>query len=385
MKLLLIGERKRMTKQRNSNMELLRILAMLMIVAFHIYFHCIRVQLIDLNSIALLNNGLFNTPDFYKKLLLLVTVAQWGQIGNVIFIIVSGYFMVSRGGFIDLTKISKKLLFQQAFAAVVLVLGSTIVFVMSDGIFVNLVDINLFNNMSWYVGYYFLIIVFAGLFLNKFIEKLNKKQYIKFLLILFAFTQFYWIGELINSLSDRLLVFCTGVFLYSLGGYIQKYNPFSNIRTAVIVGGIILVYILIYISSYNITESDIQTYFRNGSVGPFIQNIQGVKDNYFVPISIGVAIFELFRRMPSFNSKLINVLGKSTFMVYLWHDNDFVHSFWNNQDWITILYNQPILFLLKLFGWTILTFLAGVLIYLLYVGFTKILKLYGLRILCYRK
>lgn len=33
--------------KRNSNIELLRIIAMLMIIAFHIEYHCINIQLAD--------------------------------------------------------------------------------------------------------------------------------------------------------------------------------------------------------------------------------------------------------------------------------------------------------------------------------------------------
>ena len=51
-------------KKRNSNMELLRIVAMLMIVAFHIFRHCINIQLTDANSIAALGNGWYSYPAF---------------------------------------------------------------------------------------------------------------------------------------------------------------------------------------------------------------------------------------------------------------------------------------------------------------------------------
>ena len=57
-------------KKRNSNFELLRIIAMLMIVIFHIVVHSVDYQLTDTSSMALMNNGLFNHPIFYKKLLL---------------------------------------------------------------------------------------------------------------------------------------------------------------------------------------------------------------------------------------------------------------------------------------------------------------------------
>lgn len=80
-------------KTRSSNIELLRILAMFMIIIFHISDHCVKVQLTDTASMLRMNNGLFCEPVFYKKLLLLSTFAPMGKIGNVIFITISGYFI----------------------------------------------------------------------------------------------------------------------------------------------------------------------------------------------------------------------------------------------------------------------------------------------------
>ena len=74
--------RETLKKERNSNIELLRIFAMLMIIADHIFIHGVNGQL---------NTKLFNTPYIYKKLLILVTIAPLGIIGNVIFMIISGF------------------------------------------------------------------------------------------------------------------------------------------------------------------------------------------------------------------------------------------------------------------------------------------------------
>lgn len=69
-------------KCRNSNMELLRICAMLMIIIFHMVRHCVNIQLTDGNSIARWGNGLFNYPAFYKKLLILVSIMPLGIIAK---------------------------------------------------------------------------------------------------------------------------------------------------------------------------------------------------------------------------------------------------------------------------------------------------------------
>lgn len=365
---MLAGKKGVMMKKRCSNIELLRIFAMLMIVVYHIWYHCVNVQLTSGG------NDYFNVPIFFKKLLILETVAPMGQVGNVIFIIISGYFMVAKEREIDVAGISKKLLFQQGFASVVLTIASALVFRIKKGIFINLIDINIFNQMFWYVGYYFAVVVFAKLFLNKYISRLSKKQYAKFLWVMFAIIQFSWIGGVLNSLASGILILGTGIFLYALGGYIYKYNPFAFLKTRSIIIIFFIVYILIYISFYNATETNIQVFYTNGDNELFKQNVLCFADNYFVPIILGNLIFELFRRIQISNSRFINYLGTSTFMVYLIHDNSFFYSLWNTQNWINILYNYPFRFILKLVSWTLMTFVIGVLVYSVYVFIEKSVK-----------
>ena len=53
-------------------MELLRICAMLMIVAYHIYIHCITCQLTELQSMGVC------APNFSKRLCILALIDSWG-------------------------------------------------------------------------------------------------------------------------------------------------------------------------------------------------------------------------------------------------------------------------------------------------------------------
>ena len=302
-------------KTRSSNIELLRILAMFMIIIFHISDHCVKVQLTDTASMLRMNNGLFCEPVFYKKLLLLSTFAPMGKIGNVIFITISGYFMVSKGNGINLAKISKKLLLQLGFAAVSLTL-----------------------------------------------------------IVLFAFIQFRWTGSMANSLANGLRTLLTGIFLYALGGFIHLYNPFGKIRTYCLYLIIAVSFLFIYISAYNVTQTNIQTYFLNESKDIFIQKIPSFSDYSIIPILVGLSLFEIFRRIHIPCSRMINFVGASTFMVYLLHDNAFAYSLWNTQDWITLLYEHPYIYLFKHLRWTAATFLIGILFYIIYLCLGKALS-----------
>ena len=353
-------------KQRRSNLELLRIVAMLMIIAFHIYWHCVSGQLTDPDSMERMGNGLFSEPLFYKKLLLLTVFSSFGRAANVVFMTLTGYFMVAKGREIRLIPIAKKLLLEQGYAAVLLLITSLLVFRRNPDSYTTLTEINLFNSMSWYVGYYFLVMLLARLCLNRYLEKLERKQYRLFLFALLCMTQFKWIIKLLNGVTGNLVILVTGVFLYSLGGYIRRYQPFARVRTWAIFGVIAGIYALLFLSTYAGVQDRIQDYYREASTDPFIQYIPNVGDNSIVAILLGLSLFELFRRIKMPCCRVINYLGGATFMIYLFHDNSFFYSLWDKQDWITLLGMHPIGFLLRYGAWTVRTFVYGFIAYLGY-------------------
>lgn len=359
--------------KRSSNMELLRIFAMLIIIAYHIFCHCVKIQLTDVQTMLDKGNGWFCSPGFSKRLIILALISPMGQIGNAVFIIISGYFMVHKGNDINLTKISKKLLLQLGFATIVLAIVSVIAYNKITEISVQLINFNSFNNSSWFVGYYFIVIILAKIFLNNFLLKLKKEEYTMFLFVMFAIVQFGWSKTVIANFAEGLEMVCIGIFLYALGGYIKKYDPFEKIRTWVIFAVIIGINLLICDNYYAMTANKILA-FDSQSGDTFIQSIPGYANYYFIPVALGIAIFELFRRMNIPNSKLINYLGASTFMVYLLHDNSFFYSLWDIQDWITLLHENVVQFVKAYTFWILGTFAAGVIIYTIFILGGKLLE-----------
>lgn len=188
---------------RRSNFELLRVVAMFMIVINHILTHCVIVQLTDSSLIEGLNNGWYNFPVFYKRLLLLATMNTFGETGNGIFLLISGYFVLQKGKNVNLIKISKKLLLQLGFAAILLVTGSFLVFRLTGGThYISLVNITTFNSMSWYVGYYFAVVLIATLFLNERLLTAGQHTFMVYLVVLFATTQFTWTAGVLEGIGS---------------------------------------------------------------------------------------------------------------------------------------------------------------------------------------
>lgn len=192
---------------------------MFMIILFHITCHCITVQLSNADTPMV---SYFTQPVFHKRLFLLDWLNTLGIISNAIFILISGYFMANRkGSEINLGRISKKLLLQLGFAALLLVCVPPLVHVVKPLSYMNMQGISIFNGMSWFVGYYFIVITCGALFFNTFLSKLDYEKYSAFLLILFALIQFSWSRGRIEALAAGLGTVLTGLLLYAIGGFIK--------------------------------------------------------------------------------------------------------------------------------------------------------------------
>lgn len=193
-------------------------------------------------------------------------------------------------------------------------------------------------------------------------------------MIIFCIIQFTWSRGLLDSLSSGLATLLTGVFLYSLGGEIRLYNPFDSIRTYVVIIIIIINEVIVCLSSYNITVTNIENYYRYAADQTFIQYIPLFENYSIVVIIVGVALFELFRRIEIPQNKILNFFGKATFMVYLIHDNTFFYSIWDTRDWITLLDNQTYIFIFDVLILTLKVFGIGVCAYSAYIGMKNIYK-----------
>ena len=363
--------------ERSSNFELLRIVAMFMIIMYHITLHCVTAQIQGGNGDIKIHSMLFTQPLFYKKMFLVEIIMTFGQISNAVFLLISGYFMVKKGKELNLGGIAGKLLLQMGFAAVLLVVLSTVLFkIDGQNHYYTLLHINFFNQMSWYAGYYFFVMLIASLFLNEWLQKCGRRKYLTFLAATFAIVEFGWTGDLLGGVSGELRVAVTGIFLYALGGYIRMYDPFERVRSfvfcfiPVVLGGVIL------LSVYNSTYTNIENFYFSGDPGSaYTQNYTFYGAYSIVCVLIAVCMFVMFQRIRVPQSKVLNFLGKSTFMIYLAHDNPFVRSIWGTKDWAADLYYTPWLYCLDLLKTAAITFLAGVGVYVMYLGVGKIGRL----------
>ncbi len=91
-------------KGRSSNFELLRIVAMLLIIMFHITVEAVVPAYKGTGVFMEYDSALFNYPKFYPQFLIVAFSKMFGMIGNHLFILISGYFLAARESGINLLK-----------------------------------------------------------------------------------------------------------------------------------------------------------------------------------------------------------------------------------------------------------------------------------------
>lgn len=276
---------------RQSNMELLRIIAMLMILVLHANYKSF---------------GAPTAADYAQAPVgeFLRTFAETLAIVGVdIFVMISGWFGIkpSLRGF-------GNFLFQVVFFysigfATVVALGIMPFSVSSLGAIFCLAD------NGWFVLAYIGLYAVAPL-LNMFIEKATREQVEKFLIWFFVIQCIWgWIGNSSFYLKGASTLSFIG--LYILAAYVRKYH-LETLRAVKIGGG----YIFLIISLSMAIAIAICQYL-NLPAGMFLL--------YSSPTVI-IAALALVWQFSQFNlgsNKLINFIAASAFSVYLLHDSIF--------------------------------------------------------------
>ena len=288
---------------RKSNFELLRILAMLMIVIFHIAKHGDIVGQYKYIPLSINKTWIY-------------ILRAFGKLGVNIFVLISGYFLISK----TKIKISRiiKLWLQIAFYCI----GIYLLFVILGKepfhirrFLVTLIPIA--SGEWWFATSYFILYLFSP-FINTFLTKLTKTNYKKLLI----FTTIIWCVIPTFIYTDmgcsNLLWF---IYLYSVAGYIKLYKDDMKVnkgKYVLIVLGMLLVSLSIClgVSYLRASHPSLDKYvFR-------MYEMQSIPE-----VVMALLIFLIFKDINIKNNKLINIISSTTFGIYLIHDHDFIRLF----------------------------------------------------------
>lgn len=291
-------------KKRQSNLELLRIVAMVMVVFHHFAVH--GGFTFDRTTLSI--------PRFWYNF-----ISMGGKAGVNIFILISGYFLVqNKSAKVSIRKVLKlwgQVFFYSAACCVIaLLLGEDVSMEQLATAFMPM------TRAAWKFASTYFVLYLIHPFLNHFLHSLEKSQYQRYLLMLLLLwcivpTLFYTRFE-----GNNLIWFVT---LYSLAGYYRLYGFNGCVAKHAGMIAIILA-ILTYGSSVVITLFGTRWAVFAGHIGFFFEA-------YSLPtLAISFSLFVAFSRTDVRYSKRINTVSSATFGVFLIHENAFVRPFlWN--------------------------------------------------------
>ena len=299
------------TKHSHTGIEVLRILAMLMIVSLH----------------YLGKGGILETTQLSTNYLLGSLIDSFCYVCVNCYVLISGYFLVKSSDF----KIEKacKLWLQ--------------IFFYSVGIFFllscfNIVPFSLKNMLKSFlpikVATYWFATAYMGLYLlfpylNKLIITLSKKDYQKLILILVGVFSVYSFGN-DTFHADKGYSPIWFIVLYFIGGYIRIFNPFDENKKILL--GYIFLSLFLFITRIVI--------YNIGSYLGLADKHEELFYAYNSPIVLlaSVALFLFFSNTVVSSLwliRLINFFAPLTFGVYLIHEHFLIRDLlWKN--WLNV-------------------------------------------------
>lgn len=305
-------------KVRESNIELLRILVMIGIVFCHIATKEIFVYS-------------YNTISINRLWIQFLTM--FGNVGNVCYILITGYFLIKKNNFEikHILKIWLQIFFYSFLISLLFYVcrrGSLIVVLKS------LMPISM--DFWWFASIYFVLYLLSP-YINKFLLSLNKKEYQSFLILILVLWSF--LPVFIPSLysANELIFF---IMIYIIGAYLGKYKENFVIKDNSFLKLSLLFLIILYLSA---VVMDL--------VGLKYQ-IFATKFNHFwymhqFPMLITcIFIFLGFKNLKIKNSKLINKIAATTFGIYLIHEHPLIKIRLN--DFLTNLHIENSIYLIPI-------------------------------------
>ena len=189
--------------QRNSNLELLRILSMLLIIIFHFNIHTTLVN----------NNGL--DPSTF---LMHAFSISWGETAVLVFIIITGYFMIRQS--LNKRKILMISLETVFYSVVITLIGTATGIIDFNGIYAIEMIFPIISTSYWFLTYYVVLLLLSP-YLNKILNAITKSQYILLMTLLIFLTICLRIIPVTSYIFGSYII--SFVLAYLIGGYFRLY------------------------------------------------------------------------------------------------------------------------------------------------------------------
>lgn len=283
-----------MVAKRSSNIELYRIIVMLLIVAHH----------------YVVNSGLLDTLNaepFATRPLFFYVFGMWGKIGINCFVLITGFFMChSTITFRKFIKLILEVVFYNIAIYIVFVLQNY----EEPSLISLLKKIWLFGKVADSFTTCFILFFLFIPFLNVLVLNLERKKHLWLIVLCLSI---YTIGGSMPKIKIVMNYLTWFFVLYLISSYIRFYKPHLLDKLSSI-GGVII-FLLLTIASV--------VFMR------YISIMTGLELHYYFVVDVNkifavlfsVILFNFFRNINLSYNKWINMIASSTFGVYLIHTN----------------------------------------------------------------
>ena len=295
------------TMYRNSSIELLRIISMVMIMFHHFAYH---------------GNFEWNYNEITIPHLWYNFILMGGKVGVNIFVLISGFFLIENTERLFQPKKLLKFWGQVVFYSIT-------TYFLSIVLQINNFDIKQIIKIClpitypgwWFASTYFMLYLIHP-FLNKLLHDLNKNVY-QYLILLLVLC---WsiIPTLTTQLfeSNSLLWFIT---LYAIAGYAKIYGFNERLKSK----HYFFLFLIVLVCSYLISVSFLVLGTKRNELAVHAIDFFGMER--FPILLMAFFLFMTFAKLKIKYNKWINVIASATFGVYLIHDSSYIRYYiwWN--------------------------------------------------------
>lgn len=318
---------KKLAETRNINIDILRIISMLLVVACHATIH-----------LQWMLNGNVNNYSNAVKSLLYVTV-HLGQVGVSIFFMISGYFLCKKKfSFSRITSVVVQTLSYTLTLLVIFYLVKDASFMPvsikemfgQSNIFTTVVHgcIPVLSNAYWFITVYVVMLLLSP-FINAVVSNCDHKKLTALIAIMLLFNVWAIVIPYVNFFNAA----CYAVLCYILGAWVKiyggKYKKIITVKRLLVL--LIFSLLIMVIFNYVALSDNVLSSLLNWSTKVTSDN--GLR---FIEIIMAFVIFWKFTTYSRqiFSTKksvLLRNISATIFGVYLIHENQFVYRFlWGN-------------------------------------------------------
>ena len=319
---------KDLTDARDSRFELVRIIAMLLIIGNHLSTHGI-MHVLSNDHYRLWMTGSVVNKIFTSFL------SVGGKLGVALFFILTGYFLINSKK-INLKKLFCTTMFYSFVCFILFTITSAPLGLTSKNfIMIKSFLLPLSGGTWWFITSYTFLILIHPL-INEFLIKLSKKQFVVFLLFFWIF--WYALAQLFRVPFFNLQ---RAVFFYSIGAFLYRFKVLNNKRLglkALVTVVLTVVYTYVAYSSFTYMVTH-----KSTAITKIVAQIGGfINAGLFIPV-LAVLVMMLIYGLEIKKNNIINFVASTTFGIYLLHDSPIIRPIlWNKivkAD--TVLYKMP--------------------------------------------